>query len=286
MENDTTNLSQIIDPNFLQDRVSNLVAEATEFLPKVILAILGLYIGFRLLNKLVHVIGKGLEKSGMSEDLRPFLLSLINISLKIVLTFIIAGTVGIETTSIVAILGAAAFAIGIALQGSLENFAAGALVLFFKPYRVGDLIEVHGEKGYVSEIQIFKTVIITLDNKTVIIPNKMANSDIITNFSDQKYLRVDISVSMPYEEDFEKVRQILTQALLETPNILTDPPPFIGIEEFDSHSIKLTLRPYAKTDDYWNVYFEATRNVKAALGKAGVKVAYSEGIELGNIGST
>jgi len=285
MENDSTTVEQLLDPNFLQDRIGNMLADATEFLPKILIALLGLYLGFRILNRLVRIIGKGLEKSGMSEDIRPFLVSLINIGLKVILAFIIAGTVGIETTSIVALLGAAAFAVGIALQGSLENFAAGILVLLFKPYKVGDLIEVQDERGYVKEIQIFNTIIITLDNKTVIIPNSKANSDIITNFSDQKYLRVDLNVSMPYEEDFEKVKQILEEALQQTPKVLENPAPFVGIEEFDTHSIKLAVRPYAMTDDYWEVYFEASKNVKAALGQAGIKVAYSEGIELGNIGS-
>ncbi len=285
MENDSTTVEQLLDPRFLQDRIGNVLADATEFLPKILIALLGLYLGFRILSRLVKIISKGLEKSGMSEDVRPFLISLISIGLKVILAFIIAGTVGIETTSMVALLGAAAFAVGIALQGSLENFAAGILVLLFKPYKVGDLIEVQDEMGYVKEIQIFSTIIITLDNKTVIIPNSKANSDIITNFTNQKYLRVDLNVSMPYEEDFEKVKQLLEETLKQTTKVLKDPAPFVGIEEFDTHSIKLAVRPYAMTDDYWEVYFEASKNVKAALGQAGVKVAYSEGIELGNIGS-
>ena len=278
------NPALLLDPTFWEERMGNIVASTSEFLPKVLLAVIGLIIGLKVITRLVRLIEKAFARSGMGDDIRPFLISLINIALKILLIFVIAGTVGIETTSIVALLGAAAFAVGIALQGSLENFAAGILVLLYKPYRVGDLIEVQDQMGYVHQIQIFNTIITTLDNKTVIIPNSMANSDIITNYSEKGFLRVDLSVSMPYEEDFERVQEILMAALHELPNVLEEPAPQVGIKEFDSHSITLAVWPYAKTEDYWDVYFAANKAIKKALSKAGVKVAYSEGIELGKIG--
>ncbi|MEM6633999.1 MAG: mechanosensitive ion channel family protein [Bacteroidota bacterium] len=288
-EQDSTQVSidgpmTLLDPTFWEERMGNVVAGASEFLPKIALALLGLFLGFKLIARVVRFLDGGFRKSGMGEDIRPFLVSLISIGLKVILIFIIAGTVGIETTSIVALLGAAAFAVGIALQGSLENFAAGILVLLYKPYKVGDLIEVHEQMGYVQQIQIFNTIILTLDNKTVIIPNSMANSDVITNYSEKGYLRVDLSVSMPYEEDFDKVKEIIMAAIRDTPKVLENPAPEVGIHEFDSHSVTLAVWPYAQTDDYWEVYFSVNQSIKKAMGKAGIKVAYSEGIELGKIG--
>ena len=272
------------NPTFWEERMGNVVASTSEFLPKLVFAIIVLFIGLKLINRFVRLVDAGFRKSRMDEGVRPFLISLIRIGLKVLLVFIMAGTVGIETTSIVAMLGAAAFAIGIALQGSLENFAAGVLILLYKPYKVGDLIELHDQMGYVHEIQIFNTIILTLDNKTVIVPNSKATGDVITNYSEKGFLRVDLSISMPYEEDFERVREIILDAIRQSDKVLKDPKPVVGIHEFDSHSITLAIWPYAKTDEYWEVYFEVNQAIKKALGEAEIKVAYSEGIELGKIG--
>lgn len=274
-----------LNPAFWEERMGNLVASTSEFLPKLLLALIGLFIGLKLVNRLVRIINAGLEKSGLDAGIRPFLTSLISMSLKVLLVFIMAGTVGIETTSIVAMLGAAAFAVGIALQGSLENFAAGVLVLLYKPYKVGDLIEIQDQMGYVHEIQIFNTVILTLDNKTVIVPNSKATGDVITNYSAKGFLRVDLSISMPYEEEFERVKEIILAAIAQCEKVLDEPSPTVGIHGFDSHNVTLAVWPYAKTDDYWEVYFEVNQAIKKALGAAGIQVAYSEGIELGKIGS-
>ena len=208
---------------------------------------------------------------------------MVGVLLKVMLIFSVAGVVGIDTTSFVAVMAAAGFAIGMALQGSLQNFAAGVMVLIFKPYKVGDIIDVHDQMGKVLEIQIFNTLIATFDNRTVIIPNSMAISDVITNLSAREHLRIELMVPMPYQEDFDKVENIVLDALRNTPGVLEDPAPFVGIHTFDSHSIQLAVWPHAKTDDYWDVYFAAQKNVKSALRNHNIKVAYSEGIELGNM---
>lgn len=255
-----------------------------QYAPKVVLAILVLWIGLRVINRISKAAGKSMKKSGLGEDIRPFLVNLINVSLKLLLIFSVAGIVGIETTSFVAVLAAAGFAVGLALQGSLSNFASGVMVLIFHPYRTGDLVEIEGQMGHVKAIQIFNTIITTLDNRTVIVPNSTAVNGIITNLSTREFLRVDLNVTMPYGEDFPKVEQVLLEAIKKTPKVLDNPPPFVGIETFDSHSIVLAVRPYAKTEDYWDVYFEANRNIKQALNEHGIQVAYSEGVELGPIG--
>lgn len=263
------------------DKIAEMVIN---YAPKIGLAVIVLLIGLRFINKIVDWLIKAMSKSGISQDIQPFLGSMLGISLKVLLLFSVAGIIGIETTSFVAVLAAAGFAVGMALQGSLSNFASGVMILIFRPYKVGDLIEVEDQTGNVDEIQIFNTIVTTLDNRTIIIPNSLAISGIITNLSTNKHLRVDLNVTMPYSEDFEKVEDIILSTLKETPKVLESPAPFVGIETFDSHNIVLAVRPYANTDDYWDVYFEANRRVKKALSQNGVKVAYSEGVEMGEIG--
>jgi small conductance mechanosensitive channel len=268
----------------LTEYLQMLSGMAVAYAPKLLLAIVALIVGLRLVNWVSDVTGKAMERNNVSDDIRPFLQSMISILLKILLLFSVAEIVGIETTSFVAVLAAAGFAVGLALQGSLSNFSAGVMIIIFRPYRSGDLIEVEGEMGHVLEVQIFNTIISTLDNRTVIIPNATAIGGIITNLTVREHLRVDLNITMPYEEDFDKVESILLTALKNTPKVLEDPAPFVGIETFDSHNIVLTARVYAATEDYWDVYFEANRRMKKAMSENGIKVAYSEGVEMGSIG--
>lgn len=255
-----------------------------EFAPNILLAVVVLLVGLRVINKIVDIMRAGMERSKVAEEIRPFVTTVTGTLLKILLLFSVAGIVGIETTSFVAVLAAAGFAVGLALQGSLSNFAAGVMILIFRPYRGGDLIEVEGQMGHVREVQIFNTVMETLDHKTVIVPNGTAISGVITNLSTIRYLRVDLEVTMPYEEDFDRVEAALLEAIRAVPGVLEDPPPFVGIQHFDSHNIVLAVRPYANSESYWDVYFAANRAIKKALSEAGVKVAYSEGVEMGPIG--
>lgn len=269
----------------LTSKFDGLIKMAIEYTPKLILALIVLLIGLWVINKLVRIIGISLDQSGLGEDIIPFLKSAISIGLKVLLIFTVAGIVGIETTSFVAALAAVGFAVGMALQGSLGNLAAGILILIFKPYKVGDFISVGEDSGFVKEVQILNTIINKLDNKHVVIPNGMAISDVITNASGNESIRAEFHVYMPYEETFPKVKDIILNALKSTPKVLEDPAPFVGIETFDTHSIQLVVRPYCRIEDYEDVYYGATEKVKAAMGSNGIKVAYSEGVELGPIGS-
>ncbi len=255
-----------------------------KYTPKVILALVLLWLGFRVINRVVKSGLQAMERSGISSDVSPFLASLGGIMLKTLLVFSAAGIVGIETTSFVAALAAAGFAIGLALQGSLGNFAAGIVILIFRPYRAGDLISMNDHTGHVAELQIFNTVLNTLDNRTVIVPNSQAISGAIVNLSTRKILRVDLEVPMPYAEDFDHVERVIMEALRNTPHVLNDPAPFVGILAYESHSIKLAVRPYAKAEHYWDVHFGALRRIKTALSEHSIAIAYSEGVELGKIG--
>lgn len=268
----------------VSSKLDKVVNMAIEYAPKVLMAIVVFIIGMWIIGRVVKALGKYLSKIGMDESLRPFLLSMVGVLLKVMLLFSIAGMVGIQTTSFVAMLAAASFAIGMALQGSLGNFAAGVMILFFKPYRVGDLIDVQGQVGNVDEIQIFNTILTSPDHKKIIIPNAQATSGVVTNLSEKKHLRVDLNVSVAYTEDYDKVEKIILEALRNTPGVMTDPAPFVGIEKFDTHNMLLSVRPHSTTEDYWDVYFNSYKNVKRALGQAGVQVAYAEGVTFGAIG--
>ena len=241
--------------------------------PKLVAAIAVLIIGFWIVKIISKAIGKSLEKSGIDADLIPFLKSLVSVLLKVLVVISAAGVVGIEITAFAALLAGAGLAIGAAMSGTLSHFAAGVMVLIFKPYRVGDLVDIQGTVGHVSEIQVFNTVINTLDNKKVIMPNGIATSGIMTNLTANGKLRVDLNVAMPYEEDFDKVKGIIKGALANVKESLPDEPT-IEIEKFDENNVLLAVRPYATDETYWDVYFNSYKEIKKAFGEAGIEVAY------------
>jgi small conductance mechanosensitive channel len=241
--------------------------------PKIVAGILTLMIGFWIVGIISKVIGKSLTKSGIDADLIPFLRSLVSVLLKVMVVITAAGVVGIEITAFAALIAGAGLAIGAAMSGTLSHFAAGVMVLIFKPYRVGDLVDIQGTVGHVSEIQVFNTVINTLDNKKVIMPNGIATSGIMTNLTANGKLRVDLNVAMPYEEDFDKVKGIIKGALDKVTEKLPDEPT-IEIEKFDENNVLLAVRPYATDATYWDVYFNSYKEIKKAFGEAGIEVAY------------
>ncbi len=241
--------------------------------PKLVAAILVLMIGFWIVNFIAKMMGKSFEKSGIDKDLIPFLKSLVTVLLKVMVVVTAAGVVGVEITAFAALIAGAGLAIGAAMSGTLSHFAAGVMVLIFKPYRVGDLVDIQGTVGHVSEIQVFNTVINTLDNKKVIMPNGIATSGIMTNLTANGKLRVDLNVAMPYEEDFDKVKGIIQGALANVSEKLPDEPT-IEIEKFDENNVLLAVRPFATDETYWDVYFNSYREIKKAFGAAGIEVAY------------
>ena len=190
----------------------------------------------------------------------------------------------VQTGAFIGVLAAASFAVGMALQGSLGNFAAGIIVLVFKPYRVGDWVEIHDKFGQVKSIQIFHTVILSPGRKTLIVPNGSVIDGIITNFSTEGMIRMKLQIDIPYDEDYPKVEKIIMKTLMNTPFVLDDPIPEIGIKEFGSHSITVSIRPYVEPANFWNVHFESYKRIKEAFFNEGIQVAYSEGVEMGKFG--
>lgn len=268
----------------LQSYINKGIEYAIGILPNLAMGILALIIGFWLIKKVVKILNVSLKKAGLEHEIVSFLSSIANILLKIFLLLSIAGLLGFDTAALIGVLAAASFAVGMALQGSLSNFAAGIIIVLFKPYKVGDWVEVQEKFGKVEDIQIFNTLVTTPGKKVLIIPNGEVISGIVTNFSKKGNIRMELSVTMPYAESFPRVKEIILKELESHTKILNDPKPEIGIENFDSHSVVLAVRPYVMPDDYWEVYYDTYAMIKSAFNKNGIKVAYSEGVEIGEIG--
>lgn len=247
-----------------------------EYAPKVLLALVVLLIGLWVINRLVNVLGKTMEKRKVDESLQPFLKSLIGIGLKAMLVISVAGIVGIETTSFVAVIGAAGLAVGLALQGTLANFAGGVLILMFKPYKVGDLIEAQGHVGWVEEIQIFVTILRTPDTRTVIVPNgAMSNGD-ITNNSKLGKMRVNLVIGISYDANIKQAREVLLKVMNDHPLVMKDPAPSVGVLELGDSSVNLAVHPHCKAEDYWTVYFDVYENGKEALDAANITIPFPQ----------
>ncbi len=253
--------------------VSALWDSVLAWSPKIVGGLLALIIGFWIVNMITRIVKRSLVKGSVDEGLIPFLSSLVSVLLKVLVVITAAGVVGIEITAFAALIAGAGLAIGAAMSGTLGHFASGVMILIFKPYKVGDLVDIQGVVGTVDEIQVFNTVINSLDNKKVIIPNGIATSGIMINLTANGKLRVDLNVAMPYEEDFGKVQNIIKGALDKVTEKLPDEPT-IEIEKFDENNVLLAVRPYATDATYWDVYFNSYKEIKKAFGDAGITVAY------------
>ncbi len=249
---------------------------AEKFGPKILMALLTLYFGFKIVNWLSRIAQKAMRKAKVDVSLRRFLQNLITISLKVLVIISVASMLGIATTSFIAILGAAGLAVGMALQGSLANLAGGVLIIFFKPFKVGDYIEAQGHSGDVESIQIFATVLKTKDNKRIIIPNGDLSNGSITNYTDQKTRRVDMTFGIGYDDDLKKAKEILYKIMKDDKRILSHPEPFVGLAELADSSVNFTVRPWTNTEDYWDVYFEMNEKVKEAFDKEGISIPYPQ----------
>lgn len=254
------------------------------YVPKILIAGISIWIGFNVIKKLTNFTNIILQKSGMSDTIRPFMLSVVNIALKIVLVFIIAGILDIELSIFATIIAASVFAIGMALQGSLGNFASGLIVLTIRPYKMGDWIQIDDKFGRVVEIGVFNTKVITPGNKTLIIPNSKITDDVVTNYSENEMIKLELEVSIPYKESFPRVQKIISDALKPIEKILKPEETEIGIINFESHNITLAVKPFVHPDNYWEITYLSYEAIKKAFSDNGIEVAYSEGIALGRIG--
>ena len=246
------------------------------YVPKLVLTVVVLLIGLWLIKRVIKLMNNGMERSSTEPTLAKFLGNLVSIGLKALLLISVASMIGIETTSFIAVLGAAGLAIGLALQGTLANFAGGVLVLLFRPFKVGDFVEAQGVTGTVAEIQIFNTVIKTGDNKHIIVPNGAISNGIITNFSTEATRRVDFVFGIGYDDDIAKAKAILERLATEDSRSLADPAPLVVVSELADSSVNFTVRVWVNAADYWGLYFDLTEQVKLTFDQEGISIPFPQ----------
>lgn len=248
--------------------------------PNVLWAILIYIVGSWLIKKMVGGLKRVMQKSKYDESLQRFLMNLISWLLKAILIILVVSRLGVDITMFAAIFAAAGLAVGLALQGSLSNFAGGVLIAIFKPYRIGDLINAQGELGVVKDIDIFTTKLVTPENKLAIVPNgPIANGNII-NFTIEGKIRVDIVIGVGYDEDIKKTKEVLLGVLTSNPKVLKDPAPSVNVLELADSSVNFAVRPFCKPEDYWDVYFATQEGCKIALDEAGIEIPYPHSVEI------
>lgn len=274
-----------------QQEINNVTNQASQWLdkgmnfvyqygPKIIGAILIWIIGSWIIRRILKVTSKLMNKKNYDESLKGFLSNLLSVILKVLLVLTILGTLGVETTSFAAILAATGLAIGMALQGSLSNFAGGVMLMIFKPFKIGDLIEGQGIIGVVNDIQIFTTKLITPEGKEAIIPNGTLSNGNIINFSTTDNLRVDLVVGVDYNTNIKEAKGVILETLLSDENVMKNPAPTVAVSELADSSINLVVRPHTTVDKYWDVYFNSLENIKTALDNAGIEIPYPHTVEI------
>jgi len=267
--------------NISSENLQKLVDQGIElsmlYLPKLLLALITLIVGFWVISKIAKGIRKVLDLRSVEETLQRFLSSLISGALKIMLIISVASMVGIETTSFVALVGAAGLAIGLALQGSLSNFAGGVLILFFKPFKIGDVIDAQGYVGIIKEIQIFNTIITTLDNERVIIPNGILSNGPIKNVFAEPTRRVDMTFGISYDDDVLGAKEVIRELILGDTRLLeSDKGHEIYVSEHADSSVNLLVRVWCDSADFWPVYFGMHESVKLAFDAKGITIPYPQ----------
>ncbi|HZJ69081.1 MAG TPA: mechanosensitive ion channel domain-containing protein [Candidatus Eisenbacteria bacterium] len=240
------------------------------------LAIIVLIAGIIVIKKVLKFTKTQINKSDIDETLKPFLLSLMKWTLYILLTISVISILGVPVSSLIAVLASAGFAIGLAFQGSLSNFAGGVLLLLIRPIRVGDYIDASGHSGTVEAVDILNTTLRTVDNRVIYIPNGDLSNSSITNYSIKDTRRVDLVFGVAYEEDSEAVKNVLTDIIYSHPLVLKDPEPFIRMSGHGDSAIEFTIRAWTKAENYWDVHFDLHEMVKKRFDKEGISIPYPQ----------
>lgn len=249
---------------------------AVEYAPKLALAILTLIFGWIAIKIVIGFVKKQLTKSHVDVSLVPFVAGVLSVVLKATLLVAVAGMVGIKTTSFVAIIGAAGLAVGLALQGSLSNFAGSVLILFFKPFKVGDVVEMQGESGTVEEIKLLYTKIATFDNKVIFMPNGKVANDNIKNISFNDIRRVDFTFGIGYDDDIDRAKSIFREILEKDSRIIQDKGLTVKLSELADSSVNFIVRCWAKKEDYWDIYWDTMESTKKALDSNNISIPYPQ----------
>ncbi len=268
-----------MDPNTMLEFLRNSGIDSTLFVnfgKNLIIAILIFYIGRFVVRLAVRGMTKVMDRQQVDQTLQKFVGNLVSMALMVVVIIAAIGALGIQTTSFIAIFGAAGLAVGLALQGSLSNFAAGVLIVLFRPYKVGDYVEAAGIAGSVEEVQILTTVLKTPDNKKIIVPNSQIMDSIITNYSANDTRRVDLTIGVSYSDDLDKVHATLRELVNADERILKDPECLIAVQALADSSVNFVVRPWVASGDYWGVYFDLTEAVKKRFDDEGISFPFPQ----------
>lgn len=249
---------------------------AVTFGVQLLLAVVVYVVGNYVISKVLKLVELALTKKGIEVTLHRFLLSILNTLLKAIQIIVFASMIGIQTASLIALLGAAGLAIGLALQGSLANFAGGVLILLFRPFKNGDAIKAQGYVGSVEEIQIFNTILKTFDNQRIIIPNGLLSNGCVTNINVNGTRRVDMTFGIGYDDDIAKAKALLRTIIEADERVLKDQAVDIWVGEHGESSVNLFVRPWAKAEDYWGIYFDMMEKVKVEFDKEGISIPYPQ----------
>lgn len=258
------------------EQVDIFIASLQIYLPKVIGAIITLIVGFWLVGVLGRWLNRRLIKADLDVSLARFFSSIFSITLKVMLLLSVAAMFGVATTSFVALFGAVAFAIGMALQGNLGHLASGVMLMIFKPFRVGDLVDLNGNVGVVESINAFNTTLLTLQNRRIFISNGNVTGNTITNISGQEIIGVDQTFGISYDGDIDQARDIIIGVARSCPWILQDPAILVQVSELGDNSVNFLSRPWCRSEHYWDVFFYMNEHVKKELDKADIGIPYPQ----------
>lgn len=243
---------------------------------KLLGAILALIVGFWLVGRLKSALVRLMERRDVEPSLRSFLKSFLSVALKILVIITVLGMVGVQMTSFIAMLGAAGLAIGLALQGTLQNVAGGVIILLFKPFKVGDFIEAQGYMGTVAEIQIFNTLLTSVDNKVIIIPNGGLATGSLTNFSKKDTRRVEWTFGIGYGDSYDKAEKVIQRLIDADSRILRDPEPFLALSKLNNSSVDIVVRCWVNAENYWPVFFEMNKNIYTQFADEGISIPFPQ----------
>ena len=278
-ENMQKNVEEVAkNPGIIRTYFENLVPDLISFGLQVVIAILIYVVGAKIIKAILKMMNRSMERAGTDIGVKQFLSTVIKYALYIILIMIILNLFGIATTSVVALIGSAGVAVGLALQGSLANIAGGVLILFLKPFRVGDYIieDTNKNEGTVAEISVFYTKLLTIDNKVVMIPNGILANASLTNVSHMDKRRVDLVVGVSYEADIKKTKEVLQKVIEEEPARLKDEEMQVFVSELADSSVNMGVRVWVKAEEYWPAKWRITENVKLALDKNGISIPYPQ----------
>lgn len=275
---DLQNLEEMAESGALKSYLEGLVPGLLGFALRVVVAVIIYFIGGKLIKWLRKILQRALERGNVDQGVRQFLDSCTKIVLYFLLIVIVINQLGIETTSVVAVLGSAGLTVGLALQGSLSNFAGGVLILLFKPFKVGDYIieDTHKNEGTVSEIMIFYTKLFTVDNKVIVIPNGVLANASLTNATQQQSRRLDLSVGISYESDIQTAKQVLLELLQQDPARIPEKEIDVFVDALEDSSVKLGCRMWVKAEEYWKAKWRLTEAMKGRLEEAGIQIPFNQ----------